>query len=366
VAAGDVPAVVAAVADRDALLYLGAFGKRTVSGGEAVTPDAIFRIASMTKPVTSLAVLMLCDEGRIALDDPVARYVPELRDPRVLTGFNEADTTYDVRPAARPITIRDLLTHTSGIAYAFFHPVLSRLMAAGMAEADMPLAHDPGTRWTYGPGTVVLGRVVERASGQPLDTFCRARIFEPLGMADTDYRVPDSNRNRVVTQHQRHANGALVERPNPATIASRGRGDDGLFSTARDYIAFVQLLLNGGRRNGRQLLREETVRAMAANQIGGLGINAVAADPMIVARPFPFGAAKDKFGLGFQIETPPSEPGMRKPGSLSWAGIFNTFFWIDPRDAIAVVVLMQLLPALDEKAVGILQGVERLVYRHAV
>ena len=128
----------------------------------------------------------------------------------------------------------------------------------------------------------------------------------------------------------------------------------------------MQLLLNGGRRNGRQLLREETVRAMAANQIGGLGINAVAADPMIVARPFPFGAAKDKFGLGFQIETPPSEPGMRKPGSLSWAGIFNTFFWIDPRDAIAVVVLMQLLPALDEKAVGILQGVERLVYRHAV
>ena len=362
VARGDVPAAVAAVADRDALLYLDAFGKRDVARNVDATPDTIFRIASMTKPVTSLAVMMLYDEGRIALDDPITKYLPDYRQPPVLTKFNDRDRTYDSRPPKRPVTIRDLLTHTSGIAYPFFDPALARLSAAGKADAELPLLHDPGAKWTYGPSTAILGRVVARVSGGTLDAFCQTRIFDPLGMADTGYDVPGDKRDRVVTQHRRDATGKLVEQENPALIQSRGRGDDGLFSTARDYAAFLQLFPNSGCHGTTRLVSEQTIGMMAGNQIGRLVVERQLATDSSLASKFPFGAGKDKFGFGFQIETAPSEKGMRAPGSLSWSGIFNTHFWIDPPKQIAAVVLMQLLPAYDENVVDLLRSFERLVY----
>lgn len=364
VSRGDVPALVAAVVGVESLLYIGAFGKRDVSRDVEATPDTIFRIASMTKPITSLAVMMLVESGRVGLDDPVATYLPDYEQPPVLTGFDPATGAYKSRPASRAITVRDLLTHTSGIAYPFLDPALGKLSAAGAPTLALPLLHDPGGSWTYGPGTVLLGRLVAAVEGGTLDDFCQTRIFDPLGMVDTGYAVPHSKHHRVATLHQRDGSGGTAERPNPPAVASRGRGDDGLFSTACDYAAFMQVFLNGGRRGTTQLVTERTIRMMTTNQIDGLVVRPVASrDRALWARPFPAGAGKDKFGFGFAIETPPSEPGLRTPGSLSWAGIFNTYFWIDPARRIAAVVLMQLLPAGDEKVVELLGGFERRVYQ---
>jgi CubicO group peptidase (beta-lactamase class C family) len=230
----------------------------------------------------------------------------------------------------------------------------------------LPLVHDPGARWTYGPNTAVLGQIIARVSGETLDAYCKARIFDPLGMNDTAYAVPAEHRTRVTTYHQREPNGTIVERPNPPVIQSKGRGDDGLFSTARDYAAFLQLFLNRGRQGATQLVSARTIDEMISNQLGPLTLERQSARETPLAMPFPPGAGKDTFGFGFQIETEPSENGMRSPGSLSWAGIFNTHFWFDPHRQIAAVVLMQLLPAYDRKVVDLLRGFERLVYQQLV
>ncbi|OLD21782.1 MAG: hypothetical protein AUI91_03570, partial [Acidobacteria bacterium 13_1_40CM_3_56_11] len=324
-------------------------------------PDTIFRLASMTKPVTSLAAMMLVDEGRITLDAPITHYLADYLQPPVLTKLNP-DGTYESRPARRSILIRDLLAHTSGISYSFLNPSLARLSERGTPETALPLLHDPGAGWAYGPSTAILGRIVAAVSGETLDDFCKTRIFDSLGMADTGYIVPAEKHPRVVTQHNRNSEGTLLERPNPPKIQSRGRGDDGLFSTASDYVAFLQLFLNGGRCGSTHLISESAIRMMMSNQIGNLVVDVLLATNRSLARPFPLGARKDKFGFGFQIETQPSHPEMRSPGSLSWAGIFNTYFWIDPLKELAAVVMMQLLPGNDEKAVDLFRGFERLVY----
>jgi CubicO group peptidase (beta-lactamase class C family) len=362
VGSGGVPAVVALVANADRVIYEDAAGRRNVAGDAAATPDTIFRIASMTKPVTSLAVMMLVEEGKIGVDEPVTKYLSDFKQQPVLEEMRP-DGTFGSHPAARPILIRHLLTNTSGIGYPFSNDSLAKLSAAGKAEADLPLVHEPGSKWTYGSSTAVLGRVVERVSGQTLDVFFQNRIFGPLEMRDTFYVVPADKRDRVVTQHARGANGALVETPNPAEIRSGIRGDGGLASTARDYAAFMQLFLNGGRHGATRLVGERTLRLMTANQIGSLVVpQQPSADP-VRARPFPIGAGKDKFGFGFQIETVPAEKGLRRAGSLSWGGIYNTHFWIDPERQIAAVVLMQVLPYYDDAALRVLRGFERLVYQ---
>jgi CubicO group peptidase (beta-lactamase class C family) len=307
--------------------------------------------------------MMLVEQGRIAVDDPVAKYLPEFERVRVLTTFNEADGTFDTRPPARPITIRHLLTHTSGIAYGFVDARLAKMNTSGKSQADIPLAHDPGERFTYGPSTAVLGTLVASVSGRPLDEFVKTRIFDPLGMSDTFYTVPADKHDRVVTLHTR-AVGALTERPNPATLGAPVAGDGGLFSTPSDYGRFMQLFLNGGRAGTVRLVSESTIRKMLSNQIGRLVVQQQpSADPSR-ARPFPFGGGKDTFGFGFQIEAAPADPGLRAVGSASWGGINNTHFWIDPRTGVAAAVLMQVLPYYDEAAIDVLRSVERLVYQH--
>jgi len=362
IASGDLPSIVAIVVNRDDVVFLDAVGKRDVAAGAEARPDSIFRIASMTKPVTSLAVMLLVEDGTLGLDDPVAKHLPDFVQRPVLTRVNP-DGTFDTRSATRSITVRDLLTHTSGIAYPPFDAKLRRLLAAGVTDADMPAVCDPGARFAYGAGTAILGRLVAAVSGESLDAFCASRIFNPLGMTDTAYAVPADQASRVVTVHQRRADGRLEERPNPATIASRGRGDDGLFSTARDYGAFMQLFLNRGRSGERRVASEKTIDLMATNQIGELTLTAIDSQDPLTARTFPLGGAKDKFGFGFQVETPPSPDGMRSAGSLSWSGIFNTHFWIDPTRGIAVALLMQLLPVNDTAVVDLLLVFERTVYR---
>lgn len=309
----DAPAISALVVNRDAVIFEDAAGKRDVAANSPLAPDAIFRIASMTKPITSLAAMMLRDEGKLGLDDPVTKYLPQFGGVRVMTKFN-ADATYESRPASRPITIRHLLTHTSGI-------------------------------------------------GQTLDAFLKQRIFDPLGMRDTFVVVPPDKAGRVVTVHAK-VNGGLVERPNPAAPRSAIRGDGGLFSDARDYGFFMQMWLNGGRLGDARPAKESTIREMISNQIGRLVVETQAASGGVVSRPFPIGAGKDKFGFGFQFETnPAADRGFRSPGSYSWGGINNTHFWIDPQKQLAAVVLMQVLPYYDDRCLDVLRGFERLVYQ---
>jgi CubicO group peptidase (beta-lactamase class C family) len=360
-----IPGIVALVVDADRIVYLGAFGRQDVAAGVPMVEDSIFRIASMTKPVTSVAVMMLVQERDVGLDDPVSDYLPAFEDKQVIQNFNPADKTYTSRPASGPITIRHLLTHTSGLGYAFSNETLAALVGAdpGASATRFPLLHDPGARWTYGESTRVLGTLVEEVSGQALDEFLSERIFVPLGMSDTFYTVPAPKAGRVVTVHRTTADG-LVESPNPAEITAPVYGDGGLHSTAADYAKFIQLFLNDGRApNGMRLLSEATVALMGENHIGAIFVEQQPAALPALSEPFPLGAGRDKFGLGFQITGPHADPFARSPGSMSWAGIFNTEFWIDPARGIGGVLLMQYLPFYDAAAIETLQGFERRVYQ---
>jgi CubicO group peptidase (beta-lactamase class C family) len=359
-----IPGVVAMVADADRILYSGAFGRADVANGKAMPLDAIFRIASMTKPVTSVAVMMLVQEGDVALDDPISQYLPSFENPEVIASFDAQNKTFTKRPAASEITVRHLLTHTSGLGYSFSSPTLAALMAGdpSASATQFPLLHDPGTKWTYGESTRVLGKLVEEVSGQPLDQFMRERIFVPLGMSDTFYIVPAAKTNRVVTTF-RTVDGKLVEAPNPAEITAPIYGDGGLHSTAADYVKFMQMFLNDGRApDGTRLLSEESVKLMGRTQTGNVKVELQPTANEAVSMPFPLGAGRDTFGLGFQITGAHRDPGERSPGSMAWAGIFNTEFWIDPERGVSAVLLMQYLPFYDADAIETLQGFERRVY----
>jgi CubicO group peptidase (beta-lactamase class C family) len=363
---GDVPGVVVLVVATDRVLYHEAFGRMDVARGVDMRKDAIFRIASMTKPITSVAVMMLVEEGKLGLDDEVARYLPAFRSPQVISRLDLAAGTWETRPAARPITIRQLLTHTSGIGYSWSDPGLALIekKTGWTSEVELPLVHEPGEKWTYGAGTKVLGDVVETLSGQRLDEFLASRVFGPLGMRDTGWSVSPDRHDRVVTLHQRK-DGRLVETPNPASLAAQVRGDGRLFSTADDYGRFVRMILGDGQLGSARLLRGETVREMGRNQTGDVRVRLQPTANAEYSKPFPLGVGQDAWGLGFQLAAPaPPDPARRHPGSMSWAGIDNTYFWIDPKAQIGVVALMQFLPFYDEAALAVLAGVESRVYRH--
>jgi methyl acetate hydrolase len=362
VAAG-MPAIAVIVVNPQRQLFLGAAGQRDAAAHAPLTTDTIFRIASMTKAVTSLATMMLVEEGRFGVDDPLAKYLPEFERVRVLTAFSEADGRVETRAPSRPITIRHLLTHTSGIVYPFVDARLAKMNTAGKPQAEIPLIHDPGERFTYGPNTAVLGSLVAKVSGRPLEEFLKTRIFDPIGMTDTFYAVPPEKHARVVTLQTRSGDG-FAERANPATLAAPVAGDGGLFSTAADYGRFMQVFLNGGRAGTTRLVSESTIRQMLSNQIGRLVVEQQPSADPARAKPFPIGGGKDKFGFGFQIEAAPAGNGLRSVGSGSWGGINNTHFWIDPRRQIASAVLMQVLPYYDAAAIDVLRSVERAIYRH--
>lgn len=367
VAAGDLPGVVAMVVDRDRVLYHEAFGKLNVARDIPMPKDAIFNIASMTKPVTSVAVMMLIEQGKLALDDPAGMYVPELQTPVVVSRINEAAGTFETRPASRPMTIRQLLTHTSGMAYTFSSRDLAFVQKV-TGEADplkQPLVHEPGERWTYGASTRVLGLIVEKITGERIDRFLGDRIHRPLGMVDTGYEVPPGKYVRVATRHQRGADGILSESQNPPQLPVTIQGDGGLYSTAADYGRFVQMLLQEGRLGRARLLESRTVREMVRNHVGPIVVQTQPSTNLNLSRPFPLGAGADKWGLGFQLAAPGStRAGLRKPGSYTWGGIFNTHFWVDPEARIGVIFLAQVLPFYDERVMKVMQRFEELVYRH--
>jgi CubicO group peptidase (beta-lactamase class C family) len=361
---GDVPGVVVAVVDKSGLLYHEAFGRSSTLRNTPMAKDTIFNIASMTKPVTSVAIMMLVDEGRLKLDDEVAKYLPKYKDPRVISRFNPADGSYETRPAKRPITIRHLLTHTSGIGYGFSSPTLTKIMQQTMQpELELPLLFDPGESWAYGASTRVLGQVVETISGQKIDAFLESRILQPLGMRDTSYLVPAAKYPRVVAVNARGADGRFVERPMPATLPANVAGDGGLYGTAGDYALFLRMLLNRGRLGATRILSDKSATAVFENHTGKVVVQPQESANQALSRNFPLGAGKDRWGLGFQLQAE-RLPNRRSPGSGTWAGIFNTHFFVDPDREIGVVVMMQTLPFYDEASMKVYAGVEEAVYRN--
>jgi methyl acetate hydrolase len=316
---GDTPGVVALVVGRDGVLYQGAAGKLDVARDIAMPVGAIFAIASMTKPVTSVAIMRLVEEGKLKLDDPVSKYLAGFDNLRVITKFNEKDATYETRPAKRPMTIRHLLTHTSGIGYDFSNAIEHRLIEKTRKdEWELPLLNDPGDKWHYSASTAVLGMIVEKISGEPLEAYFQKNIFEPLGMVDTSYAVPLAKQSRVATKYSR-INGQWKElaqtRPFPTTPKPPFRGDGGLYSTAQDYGKFMQMLLNGGHLGPAKILSEHSVQMMGENNIGSIFVESQQAAEPSLTRPFPLGAGHDKFGLGFQIASSnPQYTMFRGPG----------------------------------------------------
>lgn len=358
----DVPAVVASIVSPGGEIYSEAFGESNVATHAPLRPEAIFRIFSMTKPVTSVAAMMLVEEKRLGLDDPIAKYLSE-KDAAQSVVTVDAVGHFVASPPETPVTVRHLLTHTSGIAYGFSNELVDRVLqsAPNIPETGV-LVHEPGERWTYGPSTRLLGTIIATVSGQSLDAFFDERILKPLRMVDTAFTVPGDKRARLVTSHQRR-DGKLVEQANPGAIELQVRGDTGLYSTASDYGRFVRMILNRGELEGRRVLAEATVEQMSTHQIGKLSVERQAALTPQFSSAFPAGAGHDGWGFGFQIARPPKpDPRRRSPGSLSWSGAMNTFFWIDPAKRIGAVLLTQVLPFGDAPAMRLVDEFEMSVY----
>lgn len=370
--AHEVPGVVAVAATDKGNFYEGAFGKRDLANGPDMTPDTIFRLASMTKAVTSVAAMQLVEQGKLNLEDPIAKVLPDLASPQVLTGF-DASGAPQLRPAKRPITLHHLLTHTAGFAYDVWDPALARYIevtktpsgATGkLASLKVPLVFDPGERWEYGINLDWAGRAVEAASGQPLDAYFRDHILGPLGMTDTDYVFSPAQHARLVTAYQRKSDTTYdpiaVEAAPPKREFWSGGG--GLYSTASDYLVFLQMLMHQGTYKGVRLLRPETVALMGQNQIGAIEAGILkTANPARSNDVDFFPGIPCKWGLGYMINTLPG-PNGRSAGSVTWAGIYNTYYWLDPKKRVAGVILTQILPFADYPAVALYGRFERAVY----
>jgi methyl acetate hydrolase len=354
--------VVAMATDRKGVLYRGAFGAADAATGRPMTLDTLFRIASMTKAITSTAAMQLIEAGRFGLDDPVAKYLPDFAHLSVFDAFDGATREYRLRPATRAVTVRHLMTHTSGFGYPFTSAILRDFKPRPGDPAE-PLLFEPGERWHYGTSTDWLGRLVERVSGETLEGYFRRHIFDPLKMPDTFYNVPADKQARLAAVHRRLPDGSIVKDQSqpPPTIATP-IGGGGLASTADDYARFLRMLLNGGELDGARVLSAGTVELMGQNHIGALGVPALKSAMPERSADFTFVAdGRDKWGLGFLI-TSDHVAGKRSAGSLSWGGINNTYFWADRTRGVAGVILMQFLPFADPKALAVYDGFERGVY----
>ena len=369
--AKEIPGVVAMAATSKEVIYQAAFGKRDLSKDDAMTADSVFWIASMTKAVTSAAGMQLVEQGKLSLDAPIGQVLPDLASPQVLEGYG-ADGAPKLRPAKCPITLRHLMTHTAGFAYDMWNgdmvTYLEKTGTPGVtscknAALATPLMTDPGTRWEYGTSIDFVGKAVEAASGKRLDAYLRDHMFAPLGMTDTGFRIGDAQRKRLVAMHARGEDGSLA--PIPFELEQDPEfhmGGGGLYGTAGDYIKFTQMILNKGRGNGNQLLKPETVAMMGQNHIGELNMGKMTSAVAFATNDVDlYPDMVKKWGLSFLINTVKTPEG-RSPGSLAWAGLANTYFWIDPVRDISGVILMQVLPFCDGNCVQAFAGFEKGVY----
>ena len=367
-----VPGVVAMAAADRGVIYEGAFGRRDLTTNAAMTTDTVVWIASMTKAITATAVMQLVERGKLALDAPAAAVVPELNAAKVLEGFDAAGQPR-LRPPKRPITLRHLLTHTAGYGYEIFNADIARYQAAtntpGIttctnAALTTPLLFDPGDRWEYGINIDWAGKMVEAVSGQRLDRYFEQNIFGPRGMRDTAFRLSPAQQARQASVHQRGADGTLT--PIEFGLPQEPEflmGGGGLYSTAGDYLRFTQMIVRDGALDGAVVLRPETVAQMAQNHIGALEVGILkGAIPALSRDVELFPGMSKKWGLSFVINTQPLPTG-RSAGSLQWAGLANTYFWIDRTKRVSGVFLSQVLPFFDEAVVGLLTTFETEVYR---
>ncbi len=356
------PGAVAIIARNGIITYHQAAGTSGIGADQPMKKDDVFRIASMTKAVTSVAMLILLEEGKYMLDEPLSKYIPEFKNMTILKDFNEKDTTYTTIPAKRPITIRQLLTHTSGIAYGFTNKTTGSIYAKAKVPdlasienitigekmkilATMPLLHEPGEKFTYSLSTDVLGYLVEVLSGMNLSDFCEKRIFQPIGMNDTHFFWPEAADNRLVKMYGDNkttdqifkypADFPDVKRMNYPTKGAKTyfSGGSGLSCTALDYAKFLQMILNNGTYNEARILSRKTVEMMTTNQIGELTLG-----------------NGTQFGLGLSILTDKGTfRQLSSAGRLGWGGAFNTTYWIDPKEKMVVVLMTQIYPTSHQQ-----------------
>jgi CubicO group peptidase (beta-lactamase class C family) len=347
--------VTALVARKGKIVYFRSTGYNDLENKVPLEKDAIFRIASQTKAITSVAIMMLFEEGRISLNDPISMHLPEFSNPKVITGFNKKDSSFTSQAAKRAVTIHDLLTHTSGYCYPgsggeAVNAIYAKLsIVNGVPEAvstlkeEMrkialaPLAHEPGEKFSYGLSTDILGYLVETVSGQSLEDFFRTKIFEPLEMADTYFQLPVEKHSRLMLLYEDNIKGDGVQKSTGQYIDYPLRkgiyfsGGGGLSSTAMDYAKFLQMLLNEGEYNGTRLLSRKTIEMMRINQIGTLGSGSLF---------IPNSA--DKFGLGFEVISQPGKAQILiSEGAFGWGGAFGSLYWIDPGEDLIVQFVIQ-------------------------
>ena len=364
----EIPGVVAMAANETSVVYQGAIGLRNMAAATPMSSDTIFRIASMVKLLTSVAALQLVEQGKLKLDEPAANIDPTLAAPQLLSGF-DAKGIPQLRPAQLPLTLRHLLTHTSGFSYPLWDPNVVRYLKAARGKPHLPrrpLMFEPGSRWAYGGSLDNVGRLVEIASGQSLDRYFSDHITGPLGMSDTGFTISEKQRARQASLHVRDASGKLLPQPfEKLTAPSAFSGGGGIYSTAPDYLTLLQALLNGGSIRGTRILRPESVALMSANQIGNLEIGVMrTTNPALSNDVDLFPSVRLRWGLGHMINAGPVADG-RRAGSLTWAGLFNTYYWIDPTARIAGVIMMQILPFVDKQALVAYRQFERGIY-HAL
>jgi methyl acetate hydrolase len=356
---GRVPGVVAAVGSRVRRDYLSAFGAAWTEPPRRMRSDSVFRIASMTKLVTSVAIMMLVDDKRVDLDAPLKAYLPGFVQPEVLVDFDTKTGTYTTRPATREATVRELLSHTGGYGYWFLHEPLRIASGADPDLFDPPfLIADPATSFAYSTSTDVAGCLVEPVTGKTLDRFFAERIFTPLGMRDTGYRRP-RDLTRLVPVHRRSGRGfrqlPVENHDHPV------RGGGGLYSTAPDYLRLLRCLLRGGELDGQRLLSEASVAEIGRNQIGALRARMQRTALADHSNDFLFMDGSQQFGLGVMVETR-ERAGRRAVGSYGWGGVVNTYFWVDPANDVAAVLMLQLAPFANRASVNLLERFEQAVY----
>ncbi|HVJ42389.1 MAG TPA: serine hydrolase domain-containing protein [Dongiaceae bacterium] len=369
---GTVANVVAVGATADGHVYEGAYG---IANDQAATPptlDTVFWMLSMTKAITATACMQLVEQGRLHPDQPAADILQELAAPQVLEGFDAAGKPR-LRPAKRPITVRHLLTHTSGYTYSIWSEALTRyqkvtglpdIATCRNAAFAAPLEFDPGERWQYGISMDWIGKLVEAVSDQSLEIYFRENIFQPLGMQNSGFLIGSAQKRRVAAFHIRQADGSL--KPAPFEMPQRPEffmGGGGTFGTPRDYMTFLRALLNGGSLNGNRILRAETVKTMMTNQIGDLDVRLMPTAQPVYSNSFDqFPAQRHKWGFSFDINEQQG-PNGRSAGSVSWGGLLNTYFWVDPVKQVAGGFFTQSLPFFDERVVALYGTFERGLYR---
>src|ERR1700722_12398368 len=371
VGSGEVPGVTAAAANADGVMYEAAFGKLSLAGNAAMTNDTVFRIASMTKAITGAAAMQMVEQGKLHLDQPAGEVLPFLASPMVLDGV-DANGEPKLRPAKGVVTLRKLLTHTAGFVYDTWNAEMHRYVAktglpaartGKLAALHAPLGFDPDERWEYGINIDIAGRMIEVASGQDLEAYFHEHLFRPLGMHDTGFVIKPQWKDRMAQVHTRDETGLTpVESAPPEENPEFYAGGGGLFSTSRDYLIFLRALMRGGELNGARILKPETVALMGQNHMGALNVL-----PMITSNPrmsndcelFP--GMDKKWGLTFLINTQ-DVPGARSAGSLAWAGINNTYYWLDPAKNVAGVLMTQILPFADKMVLRVLHRFDLAVY----